>query len=704
VLRWLKRRDVVHGAIVTGLILSWTLLQYFGFAFLTKEELVSVDNRIHFGRTAPVDPNIVFLAIDADCISLNQLDEQVIEGSRPLSLMRASFPYSREVYADVSDRLFSAGAKVVAIDVLFLPQTPNDLIWKETIDKYRSQLVIGMNLSDDFEKGTSTLSLPSVNLFPEQDPMDERLGYVNFWKHSAFEETVRDAQYRNNLENINHKQAGAERLPMFYSLAARAVQKSGHARLVPNDLESRSMRFAGKSGAVFPTYSLYKIFDPHSWQDSSFRNGDFFRGKIVLIGPQGNWAKDQLITPWGLMNGAEIHLNAINALLQNEFLHSVSDLTVVSIIVGSGVLAFLLAMGVPSVAWRFLATIFFLGGYMAALIWAYNGPGWLLPAVGPIGVFCGATGLGFIYDFVLAQVEKLQLRATFERYTSPNEAKYLLDHMDSYKEMLVGTRKPVTILFSDIRGFTTMTEKADSQELVTKLNEYLTAMVDCVFRYDGSLDKFIGDAVVGAWGKTPYNFGPKEDAARAVRAALAMMKELRQLNAKWTGQGREEWHIGIGLNHGEVIVGDIGSQKRKEFAVIGDAVNLTARLESLTKEYQVDILIGESVVELVRNQFHFQTVYLVQVKGKTEAVDTFTVLGEKSEALSSELQQFLAAYEDGVRAFRGREFARAKGLFEQALQIRPGDHLAGQYLLNCEAFIQNPPDATWTGVQVMTKK
>jgi adenylate cyclase len=703
VLRWLKRRDVVHGAIVTGLIFSWTLLGYFGFAFLTKEELVSVDNRILFGRTAPIHPDIVFLAIDADCISLNQLDDRTVAASRPLSLMRASFPYSREIYADVCDRLFSAGTKVVAIDVLFLPQTPTDPIWKAAIDRYRKQLVIGMNFSDDFENGTSTLSLPSVNLFPDQDPMDERLGYVNFWKHSEFEETIRDAQYRNNLEHINHKQVGAERLPMLYSLAARTAQKSGHAGLVPNDLTSRSMRFAGKSGGVFPTYSLYKIFDPDIWQ-ATFRNGEFFRGKIVLIGPQGNWAKDQLITPWGLMNGSEIHLNAINALLQNEFLYPASDATILSLTVVSGMMAFLLAMGIVAIAWRFIAALFILGGYVAAIMWAYNGPGWLLPAVGPIGVFCGATGLGFIYDFVLAQVEKLQMRVTFERYTSPNEARYLLDHMDSYKEMLAGTRKPVTILFSDIRGFTTMTEKADSQELVTKLNEYLTAMVDCVFRYNGSLDKFIGDAVVGAWGKTPYNFGPREDAARAVRAALAMMSELRRLNAKWVGEGREEWHIGIGLNHGDVIVGDIGSQKRKEFAVIGDAVNLTARLESLTKKYDVDILIGKSVVDLVSDQFYFQTVDLVQVVGKTEAVETFTVLGEKSEALPPEQQKFLTAYEEGIRAFRRREFTRAKELFEQALQAQPGDHLAGEYLTSCETLIENPPDAAWTGIRVMTKK
>jgi adenylate cyclase len=191
---------------------------------------------------------------------------------------------------------------------------------------------------------------------------------------------------------------------------------------------------------------------------------------------------------------------------------------------------------------------------------------------------------------------------------------------------------------------------------------------------------------------------------RAVRAALAMFAELRRLNAKWLAEGGTEWRIGIGLNHGQVIVGDIGSQQRKEFATIGDATNLGARLESLTKEYHQEILLGESVADLVRDQFHLRSVSVVQVKGKVRAVQAFTVLGEKSEALPDEQQKFLALYEEGVALFRRREFVHAKELFAQALQLQPDDYLAAMYLDDCTAFIENPPEASWTGVRVMTKK
>jgi len=668
-------------------------------------EYSSIDYRIRFGRTAPVNPEIVFLAVDSASMSVSTvMDDQTITASHPLSLMR-NFPYPREIYALICDRLFAAGARVVAFDIFFPGPTPNDPAFQSAIDRYRDKVVIGMNFSDDPLSGnSSTLNLPSASLFPEQNPFDDRLAFLNFWPDT--DDVVRNAQYRTNIEHVNLL-TGAEKLPAFYSLAARMVQKAGHVNLVPNDLAARTMRYAGPPLRSFHNYSLYEIFDPHYWEEN-FNNGDFFRGKIVLVGPQGDIAKDKLRTPYGLMDGAEIHLNAINAVLQNDFLHPVSDLTVGEFVIGSGIVACLLAIGIASIAWRFLAVLLLLSGYGATLMWTYNGPGLLLPVVGPAGVFATAVGLGFVYDFVLAQIEKLQLRTTFERYSSPNVTKYLLDHSESYQEMLVGTRTPVTVLFSDVRGFTTMTEVAasegKSQEHIAKLNEYLTEMVACVFRYDGALDKFIGDAVMAVWGNTPYNFGPKGDAVRAVRAALAMLEELRKLNAKWKAQGRQEWQIGIGLNHGEAIVGDIGSRQRTEFAVIGDAVNLASRLESLTKEYHLDLLLGASMAELVRDEFYLRTIDLVAVKGKSQAVETFAVLGEKTAGLAPEVQKFLESYEEGVRAFRSRAFERAAGLFTDALKVQPGDEQTEAYLATSREFVRNPPDASWTGVRVMTSK
>jgi adenylate cyclase len=709
---WLKRWRVHLGIVVLmvvpalllalpGARTSFWLLAYARLKFESLENS-TVDYRVTYYRRAAVDPSLVFLAIDSTSVLMDATDPATIASSPPLASMARGFPYPRDFYAAVCDRLFGAEAKAVALDVDFQNPRPGDDVFRAALEKYRGRFVLGMNFSDDLQHGSPSLSLPPASLLPSQDPSDRLLGFLNFWPDS--DGVVRHAQYRTNLE-AQDQQPDALKFPAFDSLAARAIGDAGFGPRIPPSLEPRAIRFA--SLLKFPTYSLYQIFEPHIWA-ATFQNGAYFHGKIVLVGPKGDWAKDQLATPIGQINGAEIHLNAMNALLEDDFLTFASDRVVMATIVLAGAVAFLLSLIFTQIAWRFAVALIVLATYAGAIIAAYDGPGWLLPVLAPVGVFGGATGLGFIYDFVLNQVEKFQLRATFERYTSKNVAKYLLDHSSSYREMLAGMRRPVTILFSDVRNFTAMSEEAAAQgrtqHHVVKLNEYLTAMVDCVFREDGSLDKFIGDAVMAVWGNTPYNFGPQGDAVRAVHSARAMLEEMRRLNAKWLAEGDTAWRIGIGLNHGDVIVGDMGSPQRKEFAVLGDAVNLASRLEGLTKSYGTDLLLGESVAEMVRDEFHLLSVGIVQVKGKSQAVPVFTVLDEKSAALSPEKRRYLHAYEEGARAFRNRDFGGARELFGQALAAQPGDSLASAYLASCETFLKTPPDSSWSGVHVMTEK
>ena len=707
--RWLNNRGVAHALIALLFVVpAITLLSihpttdhpYLGKIriFLDHFEYSTIDDRIQFGRKAEPDPRIILLGIDEPSIRLDALDDATIAASPALSLIRqkGAFPYPREVYADICDQLFAAGAKVVAFDVLFAnANAANDPPLAQALDKYQNQVVIGLFFNPD----STSITMPADTLIPSGDPLDDRVGYVNFWRDT--DNMIRSTHYRSNLDYLNHH-PGAENEPKLYSLAARVVQKSGVNVAIPDDFASRRIRFAGASR--FTTYSLYQIFDPHSWADN-FQNGALFRDKIVIVGPSGAWSKDILPTPIGDVPGVEVHLNAINALLHNEFLTPASDALNFIAVAAAGLITFALSFWIIPVAWRFVATLAALAGYSVAVMLAFNGPGWLLPVVAPVGVFAGSSGVGFIYDFVLNQIEKFRLRTTFERYNSKNVAKYLLEHTETYNEMLVGTRRPVTALFSDVRGFTTIAEETpDSQHLVAKLNEYLTGMVACVFRFDGSLDSFMGDGIMAVWGNTPYNFGPQEDGVRAVKAALAMLVELRRLNAKWLAEGGSEWRIGIGLNHGQVIVGDIGSQEHKEFATIGDAINLAARLEGLTKEYRLELLIGEDLAELVRDRFHLRSVDIVQVKGKKRAVRTFTVLDEKANVLAPNAAQFLALHEEALTAFRTREFTQARDLFSRALQIEPDDFLAKQYLASCEDYILHPPDAAWTGVRVMKTK
>jgi len=264
-------------------------------------------------------------------------------------------------------------------------------------------------------------------------------------------------------------------------------------------------------------------------------------------------------------------------------------------------------------------------------------------------------------------------------------------------------RKPATMLFSDIVGFTTLSEHADPEVLVRQLNEYLTRMVAAVFENHGTLDKFIGDAVMAVWGNV-RSLGVAEDARLAARTALAMRSELFKLNQMWKGDGRIPLGIGIGVNQGDVLVGNIGSQERSDPTVIGDAVNLASRLEALTRTYGVDILIGPTASDLVRDAFYLRSVARVQVKGKTKPVEISALLGERTEPLDPELLRWLETYEEGLRKFRARDFANAKADFAGFLEVYPNDKLASMYLDRAREYEKSPPPEAWDGSDVFTKK
>jgi len=247
-----------------------------------------------------------------------------------------------------------------------------------------------------------------------------------------------------------------------------------------------------------------------------------------------------------------------------------------------------------------------------------------------------------------------------------------------------------------------MAEASEEKQLVQQLNEYLTEMVEVVFKYEGTLDKFIGDAVMAVWG----NAVPRpleEDAQNAVFTALAMKRSLAKLNLVWKSRGIKELAIGIGINHGQAIVGNFGSPQKMDPTVIGDAVNTASRLEGLTKKFHQELLIGETMAPLVRDRFILRTVGLLQPKGKTVPAEVYAVISERTSDADAKLEAWLAEYEAGVKLYRKREFAAAREKFERCLAGQ-ADYLCELYIKECQALIQNPPDADWNGVFVMTEK
>ena len=290
-----------------------------------------------------------------------------------------------------------------------------------------------------------------------------------------------------------------------------------------------------------------------------------------------------------------------------------------------------------------------------------------------------------------------RVKATMARYMDPGLADQLVAAGD---EVLGGQTREATLLFSDVRKFTNLTEALGAQGTVQLLNEYFTLMVDCIDREGGLLDKFIGDAIMAIFG-TP--FPHEDDADRAVRAAIRMVEELEAYNASRADQGLGPVDMGIGLNTGEVVAGNIGSPKRMDYTVIGDAVNLAARLESATKNYGARLLISEFTADALRTTYRLREVDRIVVKGKTQPVRVHEVLDYHTKASFPELARVLPLFREGYEAYAEGRFEEALRPFRAAAELAPQDGATLLYLERCAQLLADPPE-DWDGVWVYTTK
>ena len=705
-MHWLGRHRLILLAAIaaawTGLVLLAHVFPFLpGLSTIWSGESSFEDMLRREGRKTATHPEFVFMGMDQQSIQLNAVNPDEIAQERGLQLMTEHPfppPWSRELWVHFMDKLFGAGARLVIFDMVFGSPTDADAVFHPALDKYRERVVIGCNY--DIQHGNE-LVLPNPSLIPPPQEKDDRVGFVNYWRDP-------DGIIRRVRFHTAHGELPGE--PEFLgeehtsSLVARALAKLGHADSVPNDTRSYPIRFCAAD--AYPPEPLYEIFVPKFWQ-SNFADGKKFKDKVIIVGPSATILHDTAATPMDPnLTGAVLHLNALAAALDGEFLHEMPrQLDLIAVVI-AGIAAWVLVGFVRHPLICFLSLVLMAGAYLGIAWFFYNQSGLLLMTVPPLATFlpAGLCGLGF--EYILERIEKQRTRRTLERYVSKNLVKEILDNPGGYYNSMLGSRKPVTVLFSDLVGFTGLSERADPAALVSQLNRYLSAMVPTVFDNGGTLDKFIGDAIMAVWGNVSSR-GTAEDAKAAVRAALGMRHEMAKLNEAWRSEGIDPLAFGVGINHGEAIVGNIGSyepHERLDPTVIGDAVNLASRLEALTRIYAVDILVGQSAVDLVRDDFHLRSVARVQVKGKTEPVDVFSLVGARKDNVDPEFLKWLQTYEEAVVKFRKRDFKDAKILFSHFLEFYPDDGLGKMYLASTLEYEQSPPDEAWNAVEVFKKK
>jgi adenylate cyclase len=386
---------------------------------------------------------------------------------------------------------------------------------------------------------------------------------------------------------------------------------------IPTDEHGRMLiNYRGPNG-TFPTYPISDILDRTTPAGT-------FKDKIVLIGATAIGIYDLRVTPFSNnMPGIEKHASVVDNILHQDFLYHTEVSVPILIVLFAMVLGFSIPrLGAKAGAALFLALF---AGYLGFVYYLFVAKGIWFNLVYPASaLFFGYTSQT-AYRFFMEERRARDIRKMFSSYVS----KRIVDELirDPSKAKLGGDRKEITVLFSDIRGFTTFSEKHQPEEVVSLLNEYLGAMTEIVFEHEGTLDKFVGDAIMALWGAP---IGQPDHAERGVRCALAMIDKLKQLQAKWAAEGKYVIDIGIGINTGDMVVGNMGAEgKKMDYTVIGDNVNLGARLEGLTRKYNNHIIISEYTYEKVKGIVDAKELDSVTVKGKENPVVVYDLVGLK---------------------------------------------------------------------------
>ena len=443
---------------------------------------------------------------------------------------------------------------------------------------------------------------------------------------------------------------------------------------------------------TFPHYSISEIL-------SGKIPPDTFRDKIVLVGATAVGIYDLRVTPFSsTFPGVEIHATVIdNILHQNFLIHSslIRFFDICAIII-FGLIIGLLIPRLRPVTGMIVAFVMIAAFVVMNFFAFFKFNTWLnlvYPVLTMATIYLGIT----IYHYFKEEREKKKIRGAFQYYLTASVINEMLKDPDKLK--LGGDKKDLTVLFSDIRGFTTISEKLTPEELVKLLNEYLTTMTNQVFQYEGLLDKYMGDAIMAVFG-APLD--QPDHARRACLTALTMMKELHKLQEKWRTEGRPAFDIGVGVNSGDMVVGNMGSEMRFDYTVMGDMVNLGSRLEGINKEYGTKIIISEFTYEKVKDAMCCRELDGVRVKGKIKPVKIYELLGEKQD--EPNFKDLMEGFAKGLALYREGKWDEAIAAFQSVLAFRPDDYPSKMYVERCKNLKENPPAQPWDGVFVMTKK
>ncbi len=448
---------------------------------------------------------------------------------------------------------------------------------------------------------------------------------------------------------------------------------------------------------IYKQISFQEVLDAFVKKDTATLN--MFKDAIVIIGPTARSIGDHNATPLSdISPNCFVHANVYDQIMMEKYISPAPVNNQLLMVIIMALLVCISAI-LLKLRWSFPIGAFLVAGYSFFTFNTFIATGVVFSFVEPLFTlfFCYASAMS--YNAATEGKQKAQIKGMFEKYVDKAVVKQILDNPSLVK--LGGEERDLTTLFADIEGFTRMAEQMGPQNTVGMLNSYLTEMSNIIIENHGTIDKYIGDAIMSFWGAP---LSDSDQAYNACAAAINMQRKLLALHTKWIHYGRPVVNQRIGINSGRAVVGNMGAETRLNYTAIGDSVNLAARLEGVNKEYGTRLLMSDNTYHKVKDRVLCREMDLVVVMGKTEPVRIYELIALAEEVQTDATKNFLESYHNGLEAYKKRAWKSAIDQFQQALSIRRDDIVSNLYIQRATMFIDAPPPDDWDGVFVMTKK
>jgi adenylate cyclase len=738
---WRRRLVPIAGGIAITLLVVFLHQADSGVLRAVRDRLDWLVYDLRFNQTLPADPvpHRDVVIVDIDEASLAEVGH---------------FPWPRSVLAQLIDRLVEAGVVVVGFDIVFAEAEENpirqvlreatpllgdnaarlgellapvdeeldgDLLFARSISAAREagiDIVLGYALTQ--EQNRAGVTGDPLELLDAPDP--GALGLEQMTGHTANIPVLQQAAERAGFFVSTPDADGVNRsYPMILAyddaIYPSLALESARRFLFVEEIALLSTPIGGVEtleavsldGELLPTDGLGRVMIPYRGPARTFDYvsaadvlrgdaGEALAGRIALIGTSAVGLVDIRSTPVSsVYPGVEVHASVLAGIIDGQFPFKPPWADGVDIVLTFG-LGLLLSLVLPfsGVLLYVLASAVAAGIAVWVNLWLWIDQAFVTSLIGPLLAVVAVTSFNLVYGFFTETLAKRQLKSMFGQYVPPE----LVEEMSRNPEGITddGERRELTVLFCDIRGFTTISEQLTASQLKDLLNRFFTPMTEIIFDHRGTIDKYVGDMIMAFWGAP---LADPDHARNAIDTALMMLARTEELKPELARLGYPEVNIGIGLNTGPMNVGNMGSQFRRSYTVLGDSVNLGSRLEGLTKFYGVQLIVGEQT-HAGQDAFLFRQLDRVQVKGKKEPTRIYTPICRLDEA-TSEVRAELALYEQARRAYIEKRWDDAEQGFRE-LRVEEDNVLYDIYLERLAHLRVEPPDDDWDGTFVHTSK